>query len=347
MCSAAGHCGPAMWGSSLSDFHRLFATKPFCSETSKAEPRSSGDHSSIRDSWPIAFSGYPRGPRVACETRCPKHAGSNKSAETRSRTRVSREPDGHRQRRSPGWSGLAQKHSSCLWFQMLGVEAHSSLPHDQYDRGNLPGQGQPRHFLSYAFGQQSRVELPERTGLGCGDDRRTLEQILQIVIAIRVQPANLSLLLGPVELSSYHPVIGAALRLDAQPAVGPQLSLGPEAVRGLQNAQQLGRTNRANRGNLAEAFPGLMLLAFCQQISPNFLAQEPQRIQLLVVKLRPPAHPRFADFPEPLGTMAGGIDLLAGTGNSPTAVQRLHSRHHSSEIFGNRQITAHQLFQSS
>jgi hypothetical protein len=28
-----------------------------------------GDHSSIRDSWPIASSGYPRGPRVGCETR--------------------------------------------------------------------------------------------------------------------------------------------------------------------------------------------------------------------------------------------------------------------------------------
>src|ERR1022692_5133022 len=26
------------------------------------------------------------------------------------------------------WSGLAQRHSSFLWFQMLGVEAHSSLP---------------------------------------------------------------------------------------------------------------------------------------------------------------------------------------------------------------------------
>src|SRR5258708_34554563 len=36
-----------------------------------------GDHSSIRDSWPIAFSGYPRGPRVGCETRCPKHAAPN------------------------------------------------------------------------------------------------------------------------------------------------------------------------------------------------------------------------------------------------------------------------------
>src|SRR5271170_168429 len=57
-----------------------------------------GDHSSIRDSRPIAFSGYPRGPRVACETRCPKHAAPNLPAETRSRTRVSREPDGHCQR---------------------------------------------------------------------------------------------------------------------------------------------------------------------------------------------------------------------------------------------------------
>jgi len=61
-----------------------------------------GDHSSIRDSWPIAFSGCPRGPRVGCETWCPKHAAPNLPAETRSRTRVSREPDGHRQRRSLG-----------------------------------------------------------------------------------------------------------------------------------------------------------------------------------------------------------------------------------------------------
>jgi hypothetical protein len=56
------------------------------------------NHGSIWDSWPMAFSGYPRGPRVACETWCPKHAAPNLSAETRSRTRVSREPHGHRQR---------------------------------------------------------------------------------------------------------------------------------------------------------------------------------------------------------------------------------------------------------
>ena len=64
MCSVAGHIGPAVWVFSTSGFHRFFATKPVSSETSKAERRSIGVHSSIWDSWPIAFSGYPRGPRV-------------------------------------------------------------------------------------------------------------------------------------------------------------------------------------------------------------------------------------------------------------------------------------------
>ena len=155
-----------------------------------------GDHSSIRDSWPIAFSGCPRGPRVGCETRCPKHAAPNLSAETRSRTRVSREPDGHRQRRSPGWSGLDQRHSSCLWFQILGVEAHSFLPYDQYDRGNLSRQGQACHLRSHAFGHQGRVELLERTRFDGSDGGGALKQVLQIVIAVAVESANRNLLLG-------------------------------------------------------------------------------------------------------------------------------------------------------
>jgi hypothetical protein len=76
-CSVAGYFGPAIWVFSTSGFHRFFATKPIGSETSKAERGQIGDHGSIRDSWPIAFSGYPRGPRVACETGCPKHAEPN------------------------------------------------------------------------------------------------------------------------------------------------------------------------------------------------------------------------------------------------------------------------------
>ena len=72
LCSVAGHLGPAIGVSSTSGFHCLIATKPVSSETSKPERRSNGDHSSIWDSWPMAFSGHPRGPRVGCETTCPR-----------------------------------------------------------------------------------------------------------------------------------------------------------------------------------------------------------------------------------------------------------------------------------
>jgi hypothetical protein len=85
MCSVAGRVGPAVWVFSTSGFHRFFANEAarFRNQQSRISVKF-GDHSSIWDSWPIAFSGYPRGPRVACETRCPKHAAPNLSAETRS-----------------------------------------------------------------------------------------------------------------------------------------------------------------------------------------------------------------------------------------------------------------------
>ena len=48
------------------------------------------------------FSGYPRGPRVGCETGCPRHAAPNFTVETHSRTRVSPEPTDHHGRKIPG-----------------------------------------------------------------------------------------------------------------------------------------------------------------------------------------------------------------------------------------------------
>jgi len=109
MCSVRGHGGPSFWVFSTSGFHGLLATKPVCSETSKQNGGPFGDHGSIWDSWPIALSGYPRGPRVGCETRCPRHTAPNLSTETRSRTRVSREPDGHRQRKVPRMERIRSK----------------------------------------------------------------------------------------------------------------------------------------------------------------------------------------------------------------------------------------------
>ncbi len=40
MCSVSRPCDPAVWVFTVSGFHRFFATKPFSSETSKAERRS-------------------------------------------------------------------------------------------------------------------------------------------------------------------------------------------------------------------------------------------------------------------------------------------------------------------
>src|SRR5256884_3108309 len=52
---------------------------------------------------------------------------------------------------------------------------------------------------------------------------------------------------------------------------------------------QYGGPDRTDRGNLAEPFPGLVFLALRQQLPPHFLTHHPQRIELLIVKLRPPA----------------------------------------------------------
>ena len=102
---------------------------------------------------------------------------------------------------------------------MLGVEARSSLPHDQHDGGNLPGQGQTRHLRPDALGQQSGVELLKRTGFARRHDGRALKQILQIVIAVAVESANGDLFLRSFELPVDSTVIGAAVRLDAKTAV--------------------------------------------------------------------------------------------------------------------------------
>jgi hypothetical protein len=107
-------------------------------------------------------------------------------------------------------------------------------------------------------------------------------------------------------------MIGAAVRFDGQAAVGPQLSLAAEAVRRLQNRNQLRCANRTDRRNLAQQFRRLVLGALGQQFAAHLLPQRSERIELLVVNLRAAANTRFAELAQPLGTTARRIDLLAG-----------------------------------
>ena len=53
------------------------------------------------------------------ETVCPKHAVPNKSAETRSRTRVSREPDSHRGEVSPDGADSIRDTQAVCGFRYL------------------------------------------------------------------------------------------------------------------------------------------------------------------------------------------------------------------------------------
>ncbi len=281
------------------------------------------------DSWPIAFSGCPRGPRVICETACPKHTAPSLSAETRSRTRsVLENPSGPPPEKISRMGGFGQRHSSCLWFQMLGVEARSSLPHNQCDGGNLSGQGQTRHLRPDALGQQCCVELLKWSGFVRCQDRRTLKQIFQIVIAVLVQSANRDLFLGSFQLSLDTPVIGAAACLDAKSAVRPQLPLGAESVRGLHNAQATRPpgSDQSKGSGRAVSTPRLFL-ALREQIPPHFAGATLSVHRVAGSKTRSPAHSGFLDLSQPLITVARCIDLFTRTGNGPTAIDRLHPRH--------------------
>src|SRR5579863_8059402 len=96
---------------------------------------------------------------------------------------------------------IRSRHSSCLWFQMVGVEAHSFLPDHQRDGCNLARQSQTCHLRPDSFGHQRIVKLPKRTSLGRGHCCRALEYTLQIVIVIAIQSANRYWLLRTFQLS--------------------------------------------------------------------------------------------------------------------------------------------------
>ena len=110
------------------------------------------------------------------------------------------------------------------------------------------------------------------------------------------------------------------------------MPLGPETVRCPDNRDQQGRADWTNRGDLAQPFQRLVFPALGQRLAPHLMAQGPQLIESLVVELCPAAHTGFSDFAEPLGAIARRIDLLAGAGNGQTAMHRLQTRHHPSQI---------------
>ena len=79
----------------------------------------------------------------------------------------------------------------------------------------------------------------------------TLEQVLQIVIVVAIQSTNRGRFLRALQFSLDETLFGTAVRFDPKSAVGPELSLGTETMRCLNQSDQQNRPDRADERNRA------------------------------------------------------------------------------------------------
>src|SRR6266853_152050 len=109
---------------------------------------------------------------------------------------------------------LCPRRSSCLWFQLFSVEMRSFLPDDQNDGCDLSRQRKASHRRPHTFGEQSLVEIVERSLPAAGHGRRILEDGLHIMIMILIEPTNLLWFLGTLQLSGHVAILRTVARLD-------------------------------------------------------------------------------------------------------------------------------------
>jgi len=67
-----------------------------------------------------------------------------------------------------------------------------------------------------------------------------------------------------LQLSVHVAILRTVAGLNAQPTVGPELSLAPEPVRSLHQREQAGGSNRTDAGNLAQQFRSFVFPALRQ-----------------------------------------------------------------------------------
>jgi hypothetical protein len=89
----------------------------------------------------------------------------------------------------------------------------------------------------------------------------TLEDFFHLMVVISIQTTNLLGFLGALQLSAYKAELRTVVGRNAQPAVGPELPLATEPVRGLHQCNQAGGANRADAGDLAQQFRSFMFPA--------------------------------------------------------------------------------------
>src|SRR5580658_2242612 len=143
---------------------------------------------------PIAFLGYPRGHRIDPETGCwtTAHRAPNECLDTLPRTRASHEPTWPPPRQENLGDHLGSiRCSSCLRLQLFDVETFLLLPKCQSYGRDLPRQRQTSHLRLHPLGQQSRVDIAERSRATASPSGRTLEDLFHGMIVISIQTTDL------------------------------------------------------------------------------------------------------------------------------------------------------------
>ena len=99
--------------------------------------------------------------------------------------------------------------------------------------------------------------------------RSALEDRLEIVVVIPVQTPKHHRLRAASPSTLHVAIFPAAVRLDRQAAVGPQLSLSAKPIGGLKDGHSKRGPDRPEAWNLAQQLRGPMFLALGQKIPPH------------------------------------------------------------------------------
>src|SRR5229473_4585434 len=137
----------------------------------------------------------------------------NECMDTLPRTGASQEPIGyHRGMKTLGDHLGSMRCSSCLRLQLFGVETFLLFPKCQSNGRDLARQGQTRHLRLHALGQQSRVEIVERSRTTAGPGGRTLEDLFHLMVVVLIETTELLGFPGALQLSADIAVLGTVVR---------------------------------------------------------------------------------------------------------------------------------------
>ena len=88
----------------------------------------------------------------------------------------------------------------------------------------------------------------ERSRTAAGPGGRTLEDLFHLMVVVLIQTTELLGFLGALQLSTDKAELRTVVRLNPQATIGPRLPLTSEPVRGLDQRDQSGCSNRTDAG---------------------------------------------------------------------------------------------------